>query len=323
MSPQHLSARLHVEALEDRHLLAGGIFYNPYTATVSIDGTVWADHARAVVEGNTVKVSLSNRTTTITRWYDPSDVRKVVFHGYEGNDTFRNDAKRNSEAYGGAGHDYLDGSTGYDLFFGGGGNDILDGNSAGDHLYGMSGDDRVYGGPGNDWAFGGAGSDTVRGSTGSNWLDATRHGVGAWINVTEEYFGSTSLSVFEREVINHTNREREAHGLKPLKISTKLTAAAQYHAHNMARKEHMAHVLSGVLYPDLVSRLRFAGYRYRSGGENLALNYEDAKSVVAAWMNSPAHRFNLLDPSFTEIGVGIRWSPSGQTYFCQVFGQPA
>jgi uncharacterized protein YkwD len=39
-------------------------------------------------------------------------------------------------------------------------------------------------------------------------------------------------------------------------------------------------------------------------GENLAMNIDSAAEVVEAWMNSPSHRENMLNPHFTEIGVG-------------------
>jgi len=40
-------------------------------------------------------------------------------------------------------------------------------------------------------------------------------------------------------------------------------------------------------------------------GENIAFGYSSAAEVVAAWMNSPGHRANILSPFFTEIGVSV------------------
>src|SRR3954447_16162529 len=65
--------------------------------------------------------------------------------------------------------------------------------------------------------------------------------------------------------------------------------------------------------PDLVARLRRAGYLGPRTtvwvvGENLAwarATAATARGIVAAWMTSPAHRANILEPSFRDIGIGI------------------
>jgi uncharacterized protein YkwD len=44
---------------------------------------------------------------------------------------------------------------------------------------------------------------------------------------------------------------------------------------------------------------------------------------MTAWMNSPEHRANILDPSFTDIGVGIAYDSRGEPYYTQEFGEPA
>ena len=49
--------------------------------------------------------------------------------------------------------------------------------------------------------------------------------------------------------------------------------------------------------------LRVSGYLYDTAGENLAVNFTDSKDVTEAWMNSPAHRDNILRQGFTEIGT--------------------
>ena len=40
-------------------------------------------------------------------------------------------------------------------------------------------------------------------------------------------------------------------------------------------------------------------------------------------MNSAGHKANILDPSFTEIGVAIAANSKGELYYCQVFGKSA
>ena len=58
------------------------------------------------------------------------------------------------------------------------------------------------------------------------------------------------------------------------------------------------------------------GVSYRSAGENIAMGQRTPSEVVTAWMNSPGHRANILNSSFTRIGVG--YVPAGN-YWTQMF----
>ncbi|MBQ7260433.1 MAG: hypothetical protein IJR19_03655 [Lachnospiraceae bacterium] len=55
------------------------------------------------------------------------------------------------------------------------------------------------------------------------------------------------------------------------------------------------------------------------GGENLAFGYNDASSVLEAWMNSPTHRENILFPDFTKISISIYVADDGTAYWAQEF----
>jgi uncharacterized protein YkwD len=46
-------------------------------------------------------------------------------------------------------------------------------------------------------------------------------------------------------------------------------------------------------------------------GENIAYGQPDPASVMTAWMNSPGHRANILDCSYTKLGVGVAYGPGG------------
>jgi len=50
--------------------------------------------------------------------------------------------------------------------------------------------------------------------------------------------------------------------------------------------------------------MRAAGISYRTAGENIAGN-PSAAGAMRAWMNSPGHRANILNPNFTRIGIGV------------------
>jgi uncharacterized protein YkwD len=129
-----------------------------------------------------------------------------------------------------------------------------------------------------------------------------------------------TMSPLEQAVVDLTNQARAENGLPPLQVNGALVAMAQLQSSNMAQLNEMAHVLPGVAEPTLESRAAAAGYNYAWLGENIAFNYPDAASVVAAWMNSPEHRANILNPNYTDIGVGFAWNSLGQPYATQDFG---
>ena len=63
-------------------------------------------------------------------------------------------------------------------------------------------------------------------------------------------------------------------------------------------------------------------YRWSAWGENVAAGAPDAASVVTGWMNSPEHRANVLNPSYTDIGVGLAYSSNGTPYWTMVLARP-
>jgi uncharacterized protein YkwD len=68
-------------------------------------------------------------------------------------------------------------------------------------------------------------------------------------------------------------------------------------------------------------RLTRAGIPWSAYAENIAQGQVTAADVVSAWMGSPAHRANILNPTLTMIGVGARQAAGG-TIWTQVFTTP-
>jgi uncharacterized protein YkwD len=130
------------------------------------------------------------------------------------------------------------------------------------------------------------------------------------------------MSALEQSVVDLTNQARAQAGLPPLAVSSPLVTAAQTHSRDMAQTNIFDHTVPGVAEPTLESRAAAVGYNFSWLGENIAFNYADAPSILAAWMNSPEHRANILSPNFTQIGVGIAWNGQGQAYATQEFGRP-
>jgi uncharacterized protein YkwD len=115
-------------------------------------------------------------------------------------------------------------------------------------------------------------------------------------------------------VVAATNAERAAAGCDPLKVDGRLNTAAQRHSADMASRQTMSH--TGGNGSSFDERIEAAGYP-RPAAENIAYGQDSAASVVAAWMDSEGHRRNILNCSYTAIGVG--YDPRGD-YWTQNFG---
>ncbi len=108
----------------------------------------------------------------------------------------------------------------------------------------------------------------------------------------------------------------------PLARSEALDQAAIAHARDMASRGRMEHAGSDGSTPG--DRATRAGYRWRTVGENVATGQRSPEEVVASWLESPRHCTNLMDPAFTEMGIGFA-ADSGNgsaTYWAQVLGTP-
>jgi uncharacterized protein YkwD len=133
---------------------------------------------------------------------------------------------------------------------------------------------------------------------------------------------STQSDVLGRQVVELTNRERQAKGLRPLKPQTTLREAAQWLADDMAKKSYLSHTDS--LGRDFSTRLR--DFRYENAtvaAENIGLGAPDPAKAVANWMKSPGHSANILNPELTEIGVGYAYNGTDRNrhYWVQDFGR--
>ena len=107
------------------------------------------------------------------------------------------------------------------------------------------------------------------------------------------------------------NLERTLRSERPLAPSSRLEQAAQRHARSMALRDYFAHV--GPRGDTPLSRIRATGYISRAWigvdlGENIGwgtLWLATPRAIVAAWMASPGHRANILDPRFRATAVGV------------------
>ena len=111
---------------------------------------------------------------------------------------------------------------------------------------------------------------------------------------------AAEISPREAAILGRINEIRDAHRLQPLGVDLKLTKAARAHSQMMLAQDVFTHGAFDV-------RLRSFGVRYPLLAENLAWGtgpLGSPQAIVAAWMNSPPHRANLLHPRFRVVGIG-------------------
>lgn len=122
------------------------------------------------------------------------------------------------------------------------------------------------------------------------------------------YWGAISINPAPKNfgpqlTIGLTNFDREIAGLPALKENNTLDEIAQLKAYDMAKTHTFSHVGSDGkhTYDDAPSE----GYSFKYYGENLAVLYKTSDEAEQAFMESPEHRDNILNPHYTDIGVGI------------------
>lgn len=110
-------------------------------------------------------------------------------------------------------------------------------------------------------------------------------------------------NIDQKELIELTNRERQKAGLTQVTENDALDKAAAAKAQNMIAENYWAHFApSGKTPWDFMLG---SGYKFSFAGENLAKNFYKSNDVVVAWMNSPTHRDNLLNPKYKDIGIAV------------------
>ncbi len=109
-------------------------------------------------------------------------------------------------------------------------------------------------------------------------------------------------------MLAEVNLVRETMGVQALTLDGRLAHAAQAHCEDMAANDFAGHRGSdGSFGP---ARGRRAGYPVRLFGENLQMGHPTPQDVVAAWMESPSHRENLLRPEVVHAGIGHVFLPT-------------
>ena len=148
-----------------------------------------------------------------------------------------------------------------------------------------------------------------------------RDGVGAGASCPDQELAAApaSLPAMAASQLCLLNGVRADAGLPLLALDAKLSAAATAYAHDLVAGGYFSH--TGRDGSTIRTRLDAVGYLPRDAGwaigENLAWGtgpLATPGSIMQAWMNSPGHRENILNPDYREIGIGVSaGNPSSRT----------
>lgn len=124
----------------------------------------------------------------------------------------------------------------------------------------------------------------------------------------------SAVTDYEAEVIRLINEIRVQNGLGTLTANWQLSCVARYKSQDMHDKKYFSH--NSPTYGTPFQMIKSFNISYRTAGENIAKGYSTPQAVVNGWMNSEGHRANILNASFTQIGVGY---VADGNYWTQMF----
>lgn len=128
--------------------------------------------------------------------------------------------------------------------------------------------------------------------------------------------GSGAMSADESRILQLVNAERAKNGARALTSSSECAKLARMKSQDMVNKDYFSH--QSPTYGSPFDMLKSNNVSYMYAGENIAMN-QTADAAFKAWMNSEGHRKNILNPNFTELGVGIAPKGNGSNIYTQLF----
>lgn len=110
---------------------------------------------------------------------------------------------------------------------------------------------------------------------------------------------TTNTPAMRAAIVCLLNQQRVLHGLPTFKVSAKLNHSAQSWNDWMIGSGQFTHG------NNFAGRISAVSYDWQTAGENIATGFTTPTSAVQAWMASPDHCRNILDPNFRDIGTGV------------------
>ncbi len=139
-------------------------------------------------------------------------------------------------------------------------------------------------------------------------------------SLSDRDYSRTALDPsFARDIVNQYRAE---HGLKPLKLSAELTAAAKAHSRDLAKWDRISHYGSDGSNP--WDRVKRAGFKARIAAENVGTGQIDFSEVMKGWKESPGHNKNLLLADADHMGIALVQEPKSEfkSFWTLVLGSP-
>jgi uncharacterized protein YkwD len=134
----------------------------------------------------------------------------------------------------------------------------------------------------------------------------------------------------ERQALDLINRDRvapeylgETRGqARPLLWDERLAAVARAHSEEMAQYGYFGHTAADGASP--AQRISSAGIRWTRVGENIA-SCQSIAQAESTFMDEPKfernHRWNILNPEYTRVGIGIAKGSDGMLYITEDFAE--
>lgn len=152
---------------------------------------------------------------------------------------------------------------------------------------------------------------------GNHGTETQKHSESDNISEGNQATENSNITSQAEAVLKLVNAERAKQGLSALKLSSKITEIANMKAKDMAQNNYFAH--NSPTYGTPFEMLQRFGVTYRTAGENIAAGQRTPEEVMQSWMNSSGHRANILNSSYTEIGIGYYKGGSYGVYWVQQF----
>lgn len=130
---------------------------------------------------------------------------------------------------------------------------------------------------------------------------------------------TVTYGAYASEVLRLVNIERTKVGVAPLVLDEALCNAANMRAIEMDYSGYFSHTRPNG--SNCFTVFEFCNIDYLSCGENIAAGYATPADVVDGWMNSPGHKANILNTSYTKMGLGYSTGGGGayRHYWAQEF----
>ncbi len=116
------------------------------------------------------------------------------------------------------------------------------------------------------------------------------------------------------------NQSRAKAGLRSLKPSRVLGEVARSHSREMSAGNFFSHTNLDGWGPQ--ERLERAGFAWKAFGENIGCGQDSPEKILLTWMNSASHRTTMLDPVYTEVGIGLVRGGECRIYWTALFARP-